>query len=342
MSTSEMTSANGGAMWSFRTALLYTRNLPSSIWALALTTLLLAIAYAPNFSDLYSTWDADPNYSHGKLVIPIALFILWRRLSETRADRRTTAEPTRSLGWILLIAVLAIRAIAYEQNSQWVETATLLPAIICITWTFGGWPLLSRVWPAIAFLLFLFPLPGAVNGLMAIPLQSLAAVGSCFVLQLLGFWAIREGNVISLGTPRGSVPLDIALACNGLRMLMTMTATIVATIILIPMPTWKRVTLLFSTIPIALLSNILRIVATGWSYYALTDPAQKMRAHDWSGFLMMPLALVLVALELQLLSWLVPDKNEQDVEDQKFVVPLINAKPTGKKPRQNADLDELA
>ena len=89
------------------------------------------------------------------------------------------------------------------------------------------------------------------------------------------------------------VPLDVALACNGLRMLMTMAATITATIILIPLPTWKRITLLVSTVPIALLSNMIRIVATGWCYYLITGPTAKEWAHDVSGWLMMPLALIL-------------------------------------------------
>ena len=62
-------------------------------------------------------------------------------------------------------------------------------------------------------------------------------------------------------------PLDVALACNGLQMLMTMAATVTATIIIIPLPTWKRIVLLASAVPIALLSNMTRIVTTGWCYY---------------------------------------------------------------------------
>jgi exosortase len=342
MSTNGTISNRGGSLWRQRAAGLYLQKLPASAWALVITSLVLGLVYAPNFRDLYSTWNNDPNYSHGKLVVPIALFILWRRLSEPQVEQRSRDVPAPWWGWVFLAGTLAVRAIAYERNLQWVETATLVPAVACITWTFGGWPLMCRVWPAIVFLVFLLPLPGAVNELMAIPLQSIAAVGSCFLLQLSGFWAIREGNVINLGTPHGSVPLDIALACNGLRMLMTMAATIVATIILISMPTWKRLTLLASTIPIALLSNMLRIVVTGWCYYVITGPEGKARAHDYSGLLMMPLALILVGLELQLLSWLVPDKSVQDSDDQKLVIPLINVKAAGKKPRQNADLDELS
>jgi exosortase len=320
----------------------YQRQSLATIWALGAAILVLGLAYAPNFRDLYSIWDDDPNYSHGKLVIPIALFILWRRLSDTSAEPPPTAMPAPWWGWVFLTAVLAVRAIAYEWNSRWLETATLLPAIACLTWTFGSWPLLRRIWPAIIFLVFLLPLPPVVNDLIALPLQGFAASGSCFLLQLSGFWAIQAGNVIHLTTPHGQIPLDVALACNGLRMLMTMAATITATIILIPLPTWKRIALLVSTVPIALLSNIIRIVATGWCYYMVTGPTAKQWAHDVSGLLMMPLALILVGLELQLLSWLVPEKTAEDDADQKLVIPaLISKKALGKSARQNADLDEL-
>ena len=152
---------------------------------------MLGLAYLPNFRDLYSIWTDDPNYSHGSLVIPIALVILWQRLSTRPAKSSPTVAksspkvvsehaqvellevepgtvPAKSSptvvsahwwGWVGLLVVLAVRAMAYERNSQWTETATLLPAVACITWTFGGWPLLRRVWPAIAFLVFMLPLP---------------------------------------------------------------------------------------------------------------------------------------------------------------------------------------
>ena len=85
-------------------------------------------------------------------------------------------------------------------------------------------------------------------------------------------WVIQEGNVINLSTAHGMERLDVALACNGLRMLMTMAATVMATVILIPLPNWKRIVLLLSIVPIALVSNMARIVATGWCYYLFKDP----------------------------------------------------------------------
>ena len=157
----------------------------------------------------------------------------------------------------------------------------------------------------------MLPLPEAINTGIALPLQLIAASGSSFLLQLLGLWAVQEGNVINLRTAyEGMERLDVAAACNGLKMLMTLTATITATIILVPLPTWKRIVLLVCIVPIALISNMTRIVATGLCYYWIEGPTAKDWAHDVSGWLMMPMALVLVGLELGILSWLVPTETE--------------------------------
>ena len=303
---------------------LYTlwEQCPSKLWVLGAVTLVLGLAYAPNFRALFSKWSDDPSYSHGYLVIPIALVILWQRLSDPKPESSKTssrerpanpgwqplsgthlasfssATPAPWWGWIFLIAVLAMRAVAYERSFEWVETATILPVVVGLTWTLGGWPLLRRVWPAIVFLVFMLPLPQSIDNSITLPLQGLAASGSCFLLQMSGLWAVQDGNVIRLSTPGDViVPLDVAIACSGLKMLMMLTATIVATIVLISLPTWKRICLLLSVVPIALFSNMIRIVATGWCYYRITGPSSKEWAHDISGWLMMPLALVLVALE---------------------------------------------
>jgi exosortase len=303
----------------------------SRLWALGAAILVLGIAYTPNFRELYATWARDADYSHGYLVISIALVILWTRLRGGKPE--PVSVPVPWLSWLFLAMVLAVRALAYERNSQWLESVTMLPAIACMAWIFGGWPLLRRAWPAIAFLIFMLPLPQAVNNLVSLPLQRIAASGSCFFLQLSGLWSVQEGNVITLRTPHGMDQLDVARACSGLRMLMMLAATVAATIILIPLPTWQRISLLLSAVPIALLTNMIRIVATGWCSYLGWN---KQLAHDWSGLLIeMPLGLALVWLELKVLSWLVP---EEDDLDEKLIIPTLNQRKSGKnRDQQNAE-----
>jgi exosortase len=285
--------------------------------------MILVFAYWPNLQDLYVVWTTEPNYSHGLLVIPLALAIFWQRLADAGSDWSTGRS--RWWSWALLVIVLAVRLVAYERNNQWIETATIVPAVGCLLLTLGGWPLLERGWPAVVFLFFMLPLPQRANTLISMPLQLIATAGSVFMMQLTGLWASAEGNVIILReTPFGPRTMNVAEACNGLSMLMTLAATVVATIMLVPMANWKRIVVLASAIPIALVSNIVRIVVTGWFYHLFEGEAAKQRAHDWTGIiLMMPLALLLVALELVVLSWLAGDSQPEGQESSRPILAAI-------------------
>ena len=300
----------------------------SWLWAFGATVLVLGLAYAPNFVDLLSVWYKNPNYSHGILVIPFAVFIFWRQLSNAKEKPTLNSSATSCYwGWIALAVILALRVIAYEHNAQWSENVTIVPAVTCLAWIFGGWSLLQIAWPAIAFLLFMFPLPPSINNSISLSLQEIATTGSCFLLQLSGIWVVQHGNTLLLTSMTGEMErLEIAAACSGLSMLMTLAATVTATIILIPLPTWKRITILVSAVPIALVSNMLRIVGTGWCYYFITTPTYKAWAHDISGWLMMPMALALVGLELGILSWLVPKESRSEDEGKVIVRALSERK----------------
>jgi exosortase len=150
-------------------------------------------------------------------------------------------------------------------------------------------------------------LPARLTADLALPLQRLATTLSCSLLRLSGLWVLAEGNTIIVDSSR----LEVAQQCNGLSMLMCMAATVAATSILVPMPIWKRVVLLVSFIPIAILANVLRIAATAWCYHRLGAEIGGRFAHDAAGWLMMPTALVLVGIELAWLSWLVVEEQEQ-------------------------------
>jgi exosortase len=298
------------------------------------------VAYLPNLRALMTIWRDDPSYSHGYLVIPIALYILWQRISDPQPKTTQQVVLAPWWGWVLLVLILLVRASAYERGIEWLENATIIPAVVALTWSFGSWPLLHRVWPAIVFLIFLLPLPPRISNDVTLPLQLLAATSSRCLLQLTGMWVVQEGNVINLATSHGIERLDVALACSGLRMLMTMAATVTATVILLPLPNWKRTVLLLSIVPIALVSNMARIVVTGWCYYLWAGEAAKHWAHDWAGWLMMPLALGLVGLELGIMSWLVP----KETEDDKPVLPSLmkmTVEDSGKEKKKSQDLGEI-
>ncbi len=262
----------------------------------------VGLAYGPNLRNLVETWNREPDYSHGYLVIPIALAIFYR-FWPGLADRSTSL-----IGWGLVVASLAARYAFYARGSLWSETATLFPLIVGLGLARLGWKIFGRIWPGFAFLIFLFPLPPALNSMLSQPLQKVATTLSCFVLKSTGLWVMSEGNVIIVDSER----LEVQAACNGLAMLMSLSATVVAAASLIPMTHLKRGVLLLSIIPVALLSNVLRISATAWCYHLWGAEVGSKYAHDAAGYLMMPTAMALVGLELAVVSWLFVETVEEE------------------------------
>ena len=70
----------------------------SRLLALAVGIVVLGWAYWPNLEALYTVWDKEPNYSHGKLVVPIALAIFWQRLTDSKTPLVSNPEPMVELG----------------------------------------------------------------------------------------------------------------------------------------------------------------------------------------------------------------------------------------------------
>jgi len=271
--------------------------------SLALLAIILAWSYAPSIASLVSRWRRDPNYSFGFLVIPIALAIAWGRRDQLDREQM---KP-RWWGFLPLLALLAVRVLLYEWNEQYLETATIPLVVAGLALGLGGWHLLRVALPAIVFLFFMLPLPPSINTFLANPLQRLATIGSVTVLQVLGLPVLADGNVITVGAE----PLEVAQACNGLSMLLSFVTLITAMVILIPRPLWERVVLLCSAIPIALVTNIIRIVVTACCYHQFGHEAGEKMSHDAAGLAMPVIALVLAFAELRVLSWLVVEVEEQ-------------------------------
>jgi exosortase len=272
------------------------------VLAAVLVTVALGWSYASNFVWLVQKWSHDPNHSYGYFVIPIAFLILW--------DRRGLLDPgrltPRSWGMFPLLVLLVLRFSLYARNEQYAETASIPLVLIAIALALGGWHLVGVAWPAVVFLFLMLPLPPRINSFLANPLQRLATTGGVNLLEMLGMPVLAEGNVIIIGEES----LEVARACNGLSMLLSFITLITAIVSLVHRPPWERVVLLASTIPIALISNILRITVTAWCYHRFGQETGERLAHDAAGWVMMPFALSLVYLEMRVTKWLFKDVEE--------------------------------
>jgi exosortase len=175
-----------------------------------------------------------------------------------------------------------------------------LPALAGLCLCLGGWRLLRIAGPSIAYLLFMLPLPFSAEVALANPLQRLATVASTYLLQTCGLAASAEGNRIVLSQPE---PLNVAEACSGLGMMMTFCAMATAVAIVLKRPLLDKIVVVVSALPVAVAANVFRITLTGILYETVGTQVGNFIYHDLVGLLvMMPVALLLIWLELKILS----------------------------------------
>lgn len=272
---------------------------------LALGGAVLLWTYWQTLAVLATRWDSEPTYSHCFLVPVFCGVLVWLRRDRLRD---VTLAPNW-LGVPLLLLGAGMRLAAARYYLEWFDGLSLIPCVAGLILLTGGLPLLKVVYPAVLFLGFMIPLPFRFETALGGPLQSVATIASTFGLQLFGYPAISEGNLILIREHT----IGVAEACSGLRMLVVFFAVSSAAAICIDKPLWERILVVLSAIPIAIVSNVIRIVATGVLFEVAGRELAKLVFHDLAGWLMMLLAVALLRLELWILSGILIDPPDRDV-----------------------------
>ena len=282
-----------------------------NIWKPALIGLVTAFLYAGVLSKLGRDWWTDENYSHGLLVPFVMAFIVWLELENFEKIDKT---PRFWLGaGTILLALLMLfgGSLGAELFMQRISLVVMLAGIV--VYFFGSKILKFLVVPFV--LLFLsIPIPQIVFNKLAFPLQIYASQIAVWGIRLFGIPTVRKGNVFEI-LPRGAtqlIALEVVEACSGIRSLMTLMtlALILAyftrakreisendrTNFLKNYDFWRAVGLIFSAIPIAVLTNAARVTATGVLTFYYGRQATEGALHDALGWLVYIAALGLLIL----------------------------------------------
>jgi exosortase len=274
------------------------RGLFSPLVLLAFALPVLGWSFWPTLEFMYEKWVSDPQYSHGFLVPLFSGYLLWRAHS---AGQITMSEPWPMLGLIVLACCIGMRGFSGAILFHQLDAIALLISLAALALAFGGTKFLRCIAPALGFLIFMIPLPYEIERNVGGPLKMIATQSSTFLLQTMGLPAIAEGNLILIDEVR----LGVVDACSGLKMLITFTAFGVGAILLLTRTRFEKLMVLLGIVPIAVLTNVLRITATGVAHTVTHEKATVNFLHDLHGWLMMPLGLALLALQLAALAKLV-------------------------------------
>ena len=254
--------------------------------ALAATAFLVLIFWS-NVQHFWLSWSTDENYSHGFLVPLISLY--FANLAAARGP-----VPTRGGAWLgtalLSVAMLAKLATVVVVVGTLGDVA-LLVALAGVCSLLAGAGALRRYGFAIAFLLFMIPLPVALYAVIASPLQRMVSQAASVLLNATGVPVLTEGNMMTLP---GGVQMFVAEACSGMRQLTGFLALTAAVAYLCRRPAWYRAVILVASVPIAMTANVARVTLTGYIMYFVNPEYASGTYHTIEGLLMLGLGLSLL------------------------------------------------
>ncbi len=276
-----------------------------SLWLFALLTAFVW-SYWPTLHHLADTWNREPDYSHGYLVLPLFTCFLWLRRDQFPHHPRPSW-----FGFVLLGLSISLRIAGgrffLSPLDGWSIVAWCAGVAMCL----GGWSLLRWSLAPILFLLFMVPLPYRCEYLVSEPLQQMAAALSSFLLQCLGQPAFAEETTLLL---RDRV-LQVEQTCSGLRIFVGIFALACGYLIAFRREAWEAVLLILSVAPVALLANSIRIVVTALLFQYSSDEAARHFSHDIAGWLMIPFAAGMLAFVQWYLSCLMREVTPSQLGD---------------------------
>ena len=180
-------------------------------------------------------------------------------------------------------------------QNDYLKDLGIVVTLFGVVLTLAGWGVMRVAWFPIAFLVCAIPWPGLVYGIVASPLQVLAARAAAMVLSLTGVEAYTTGTKILFERADGTMrELGVAEACAGLKSLMTFVTLAAAVAFLSARPLWQRLTIVASAVPIAVACNVARVAGQGLLDRYVSEELSRDFAHQFVGLVMMAPALVLV------------------------------------------------
>lgn len=222
----------------------------------AVIAALLLVAFWPILTSIYGSWfDPYAYMEHGILVIPAAGYMVWAKRD------KLVKVPVRPSFWgiPLLFWGAAQATVGTAAHWTWVSrTAFLVSLAGCIVALYGFQMIRELAYPLATLILMITP-PTFLFDRLTLDLQLLASRFGENCLELMGYSVLREGNILELVGTR----LSVEQACSGIRSLLAILFMCVLYNYFFVQSNFMRTLMLVMAVPIAILGNVGRIIATG-------------------------------------------------------------------------------
>ncbi len=283
---------------------------------LALYSILLFFVYRTSLAYLFAKWQ-DEDFTYCYIIPFIVLYLIWEK------KERLTAVPSLPSwkGLYLLIPGLALFWLGELGGEFTMLFLSLWLVIVSLCWLHLGWRKLALIAFPLVYGLASFVPPNALYLPLTFRLKLISSQIGVKLMQLYGLSAYREGNIIDLGFTQ----LQVVDACSGLRYVIPLFLMGVLLAYYYRASMWKKIVLVISTVPIAVITNSLRIASVGILYQFMGAAAAEGFFHDFSGWFIFIAGLALLLLEMWGMNRIFREKQNSGVRSQETGERILEA-----------------
>jgi len=250
------------------------------------------------FVSLVMDWYHGDNYSHGFLIVPIAAYFAWERRDRLKA---IAAKPSM-LGLVVVLGSIAVLLAGILGSELFLTRISIIGALTGTVLFMLGWRHLRILAFPIGFLLLMIPIPAILFNQIAFPLQLLASRFGESAMSMADVPVLREGNVLILA----NTTLEVAEACSGIRSLVSLLTLAIVLGYFSDRRLWVRLAVALSSIPVAVVTNGIRVAGTGIAAHRFGAAAAEGFFHEFSGWLVFVAAFALTLAIQRVIAFVSP------------------------------------
>jgi exosortase len=252
----------------------------------ALVAVAFALLYGQVMVTLAMDWYTDDNYSHGFLIVPLALYFAVER----RGRLATMPLAPSASGLVVVLGSISVLMAGILGSELFLTRISIIGTVAGVLLFVCGWPHLRALAFPVAFLLLMIPIPAIIFNQIAFPLQLLASQFGESTMRIADVPVLREGNVLILA----HTTLEVAEACSGIRSLVSLLTLAIVLGYFSDRRGWMRTLVALSSIPVAIVANGFRVAGTGIAAHRFGAEVAEGFFHEFSGWLVFVTALLLM------------------------------------------------
>ncbi len=249
----------------------------------------VVILYTPVFLNLYHMrWDSV-DYSHAYFILPLSLWLTWRKRSEIRnISQEARLDKKNLLGFSVLLSGILMFVFGLRQDYIFIQTLSLIPLLFGLTGYLYGVKMVKTLTFPILYLLLLVPPPLGILDSITLPMRHGISVLTEKILFFLNYPISREGLLLKIGYN----DIYMGAPCSGFRSLITMFSLVLVYVYIIKGNSIKKLVLTSLIIPMALFGNLVRVITLCLITFYFGEEAGQGFFHNFSGIVIFIITLL--------------------------------------------------